>query len=220
MTGPRDKRGGSAVSCAMVDLVTVFEAVFVLCVAVLPLLGVIALVRHQFWGQNSQERWLGNKKYFWFYVITFTGLTAATVFTVTARALVLLMTVGGDVIWADVGVAGSVAARLIVAIYASLGFVGSALFAIAARYAHVGGDKSKELYTVMATWHLLTYVVSFLAFVTELTCIALLSYGQYRSFNNTFPFWFTLPFPVFLAGFLALSIWNRAHPSPSLTDNL
>ncbi len=206
----------------MVDIITVFEAIFVLLVGVLPLLGVIALVRHQFWGQNSKERWLGAKKYFWFYVITFTGLTAATVFTVAARAIILLMAVGGDVIWADVGVAGSVAARLIVAVYACLGFVASVLFAFAARYAHVGGDKSKELYTVMATWHLLTYIFAFLAFAAELTCIALLCYGQYRSFNNTIPFWFTLPFPVFLAGFLALSVYTRAHPTPSLggADNL
>jgi hypothetical protein len=132
----------------------------------------------------------------------------------------LLASVGGDLTWAEIGTVGSIPTKNIFAVWACSGFIGSVLFAIAARYMHLGGDHKKgEIFTAFYTWHLLVYVAAFLFFVTELICIALLSYGVYLTFANPMLFWFTLPYPVLFLAFLALCLWNRVHPAGVTAGN-
>jgi len=195
-----------------VDVVTVFEALFVLYVAVLPLVGIIALIRHQFWSHSASERWLGQKKYIWFYVVLFSLLAGATAFLIAARVFALLVAVGDSIVW---GVVNNVetGSKTLFAVYASVGFVGSTFFAMVARTSHVGGDKSESLYTVMSTLHLLTYVVAFLSFTCELICIAMLSYGGYKSYANPSLMWFTFPYPVIFGALVVLMWYHRVHPT-------
>jgi hypothetical protein len=181
--------------------------------AVLPLAGVIALIRRQFWSSAAQARWLGGKKYFWFYVLLFGGLAASTVFTVAARSVILLSSVGGDLTWPIVGVPGVLGGQTIFAVSVTTGFVASALFYLAARQMHVGGENSDSIYTIMSNWHLGTYVAAFLLFSCELVCDALLCYGVYKTFLNTIPFWFAFPLPVFFLGFVILCIAHRIYPT-------
>ena len=198
----------------------VFEAIFTLMVAVLPVTGIVALIRHQFWSHDDERKYIGKKKYFWFYAIIFAGIAGSTAFLVAARSMALLASVGGDMVWADITTLGSVPTKNVFAVYACSGFVGSVLFAIAARYMHLSaeGKDGGSIFTAFYTWHLLVYVFGFLFFTCELVCISMLSYGTYKSFANPILFWFTFPYPVFFMAFLALCLWNRVHPATS-TDS-
>jgi hypothetical protein len=191
---------------AVVDIVTVFEALFVLYMAVPPLVAVIALVRHQFWSHDEKsKRYLGDKRFFWFYVFFFVLMIAATAFLVAARAMAFLIAISDNVTFPAEN------DKIIFAVHASVGLVASILFAIAARYVHIGPSKDGSVMNVFSNWQLAVYGFAWLAFVCELICIGLLCYGIHATYGNPIPFWFTLPFPVAFTGFLVLCIWNRGQ---------
>lgn len=192
----------------MVDIVTIDEAMRSMYIAVPPVLGVVALVMHQFWGHSIKERWLGDKRFFWFYVSFFVLLIGSTAFQIAARAITSLLVIGGDLTWP------SNAEKVIYSVHASMGLVSSILFAAAARYVHIVANEGGSIISAFTNVHLSVYVVAWACYVIELICAGLLCYGIHATFGNPLPFWFTLPFPVAFTGFLILCVYNRARIVP------
>lgn len=189
-----------------VDVNTVFEALFVLYMAIPQLVAVIALVRHQFWTHDDQsKRYLGSKRFFYFYVFFFVLMIASTALLIVARAMSFILVIG------EVATFSAENDKIIYAVHQSVAFVASILFAVAARYVHIGPSKSGEVMNVFSNWQLIVYLVAWLSFVCELICIGLLCYGIHYIYGNTIPFWLTLPFPVAFTGFLVLCVYNRGQ---------